>query len=147
MKPDDIFRQSTEGASKIKLPGGIFGKVCYVLMTTAGALAAIVGFIRTPEIGYVAISVLLIIVLPTIWRLIRFAEKRPEVAILEGAEFLRYQQIELAQKGVGALPDSPPVPSDSQDALPTPEEIKTAKLPDPEPRDSSKRKLKRSKEG
>lgn len=133
MNPNDIIKQSTEGASKIKLPGGIVGKTCYVLMAVAGSLAAIVVAIRTEAVGFAAIGTLFVIVLVVFWRLINFAEKHPEVAILEGAEFLRYQQIELARKGAGVLPSSPPEPSDPTGMLPSPHDIEMAMLPDPEP--------------
>lgn len=98
-----------------------------------------VAAIRTEAVGFVAIAALFIIVIVAVLRLIHFAEKRPEVAILEGAEFLRYQQIELAQKGIGALPASPPVSSDGSDALPSPRDIEVAMLPDPEPSAEPKR--------
>ena len=137
MNPDDIIKQSTEGASKIKLPGGLVGKTCYVLMAVAGSLAAIVVSIRTEAIGFAAIGALFVSVLVVVLRLIHFAEKRPEVAILEGAEFLRYQQIELARKGTGVLPTSPTEPSDSADMLPSPHDIEVAMLPDPEPSEAS----------
>ena len=133
MNPTDIIKQSTEGASKIKLPGGLVGKTCYVLMAAAGSLAVMVASIRTEAVGFVAIGTLFVLVLVVVLRLIHFAEKRPEVAILEGAEFLRYQQFELARKGVGVLPSSPPESPDSTEKLPSPHDIEVAMLPDPEP--------------
>jgi hypothetical protein len=101
-------------------------------MAVAGSLAVMVASIRTEAFGFAAVGALFIIVLVLILRLIHFAETRPEVAILEGSEFLRYQQIEYAQKGVGALPASPPVPSDSAESLPSLLDIEVAMLPDSE---------------
>jgi hypothetical protein len=41
-----------------------------------------------------------------LWRLINFANNNPQAAILEGAEFLVHEQIELAAKGVASIPFS-----------------------------------------
>ena len=35
---------------------------------------------------------------PLLWRLINFADKNPQAAILEGAEFLMHQQLVLGTK-------------------------------------------------
>ena len=43
----------------------------------------------------------------------RFAASNPQVAIMEGAEYIAYQQIRLAQKGVGVLPVTAEEPSDA----------------------------------
>ena len=63
--------------------------------------------IRSETIGYVAISALTVIVLLALWKLFQFAERHPQVAILEGSEYIAYEQIQLAQKGVGTLPLRP----------------------------------------
>ena len=106
MKIEEFLKQSTEGASKVKLPGGIVGKVSYMILASLGAIA-VIGFATKSEVfGFIALGVIPFIVLLPVWWLIRFAEKHPEVAILEGAEFLVYHQIELARKGVGVLPDA-----------------------------------------
>lgn len=140
MKIEEFLKQSTEGASKVKLPGGIVGKISYILMAALGAIA-VIGFSTKSEIfGFIALGVIPIIVLLPVWWLIRFAEKRPEVAILEGAEFLVYHQIELAQKGVGILPDAPPEPPEGTERLPSPQDIEVAMLPDPEPSEVSEPK-------
>jgi len=41
-----------------------------------------------------------------LWRLINFANKNPQAALLEGAEFLVHEQIELAAKGIPVIPVS-----------------------------------------
>ena len=127
----------------MKLPGGIVGKACYVLMATAGSLAVICASTRTETVAYVAIGALLLIVLPVLWKLIHFAERKPEVAILEGAEFLAYQHmISLAQKGIGALPEAPPETPEPSDILILPADIEAARLPDPPPTSPPKRRKK-----
>ena len=110
MKLDDYIRKLTRGTSKVKLPGGIVGKTCYLLMAVAAALAAIVAAVHTESVGFAAIAAIVIIVLPLTWRLIGFAERHPDAAILEGGEWVAYQ-IQLAQKGVGELPMDIPGPA------------------------------------
>ncbi|MGA7274641.1 MAG: hypothetical protein WBX14_07330, partial [Candidatus Udaeobacter sp.] len=78
-KIEETIHKYAEGASKVKLPGGIVGKSCYVLMAVCGALAAIVAAIRTAEIGYAAIAALLIIVIWGLRRLFAFADANPDV--------------------------------------------------------------------
>ncbi|MGD0536014.1 MAG: hypothetical protein ABSC03_00065 [Verrucomicrobiota bacterium] len=140
MPVQDPIRKFTRGSAKVKLPGGIVGKTCYLLMAIAGALAAIVAAVRTESIGFAAIGALTLIVLPTVWRLIGFADKHPDAAILEGGEWVAYQ-IQLAQKGIGVLPDAPPeaaVPEpDHLDAL----EIEAIQTPDQLPLEAPKQKL------
>lgn len=130
MKIEKTVRKYTEGASRVKLPGGIVGKTCYVLMAVAGSLGAMVVAIRSEIIGYVAIGALTLIVLPTLRRLFQFAERHPQVAILEGSEYIEYEQIQLAQKGVGTLPPSPAAPATESLDLP-PAERAALQLPDP----------------
>ena len=121
----------------MKLPGGIVGKVSYMILASLGAIA-VIGFATKSEVfGFIALGVIPFIVLLPVWWLIRFAEKHPEVAILEGAEFLVYHQIELARKGVGVLPDAPPEPPDETDRFPSPRDIEVAMLPDPQPSEAS----------
>lgn len=130
----------------MKLPGGIVGKVSYILMSAIATIAAIGVTVGSAAFGYAALGVLLVIVLLPVWWLIRLTENHPEVAILEGAEFLVYQQIKLAQKGVGTLPDAAPETPEGVNALPSPEDIEAASLPDPEPIEDPKPRSRR-KEG
>lgn len=115
MSPQDTIRKFTEGAARVKLPGGIFGKTCYVLMSIAGALAVIVAAVRTEGIAYVAVGALTIITLITFRQMFQFAKANPQVAIMEGAEYIAYQQIQFAQKGTPALPSSPAEAPDAAD--------------------------------
>lgn len=117
----------------MKLPGGIVGKTCYVLMAVCGALAAIVASIRTEAVGFVAIAALLVIVIWGLRRAFQFADANPDVALMEGAEIIAYRRMQLAQKGLGNLPDVTPVSPEGADMLPSPHDIEVAMLPDPNP--------------
>ena len=117
------------GATKVILPGGIVGKTSYVLIAVCAALAVIAGAIRTEPIGYAAIGALAVIVLPTIWRLIRFAERHPERALMEGGEYLAY--VHLAQKGRGEFAPSPEELPTAEATQLLPEITEAAQRPDP----------------
>ncbi len=132
MKIEEHIRQLTEGTAKVKLPGGIVGKTAYVLIAFCVALASIAVAIRSPGIGYAAIAAITIIVPSVIWWLIRFAERNPAPAILEGAEYVVYQQIQLAQKNVGVLPPSPSEPPAAEPTL-LPSQAEAIQAPDPLP--------------
>lgn len=130
----------------MKLPGGIVGKTCYVLMAVCGALAAIVASIRTEAVGFVAIAALLVIVIWSLRRAFQFADANPDVALMEGAEIIAYRRMQLAQKGLGDLPDAIPVSAEGADRPPSPHDIEVALLPDPEPDSQDAVNIKRIKE-
>ena len=127
----------------MKLPGGIVGKTCYVLMAVCGTLAAIVAAIRTEAVGYAAIATLLIIVIWGLRRLFQFADANPDVAMMEGAEIIAFRRMQFAQKGVGTLPDSTPESSEP-DAKPLPA-AEQAAIPLPDPLQLEQPKPKRAK--
>jgi hypothetical protein len=131
---NDKLPQLAEGTAKIKLPGGIVGKACYVLMAVCGALAAIVISIRTEAIGYAAIAAILVLVPLVLSRVFRFADANPELATMDGAEIVSFKRLELAQKGVGTIKV---LPSDSpeEDIPLPPSEQRYISLPDPVPDD------------
>lgn len=125
----------------MKLPGGIVGKTCYVLMAVCGALAAIVASIRTEAIGFAAIVALLVLVIWGLRRAFQYADANPDVALMEGAEIIAYRRLQLAQKGVGNLPDAPPVSPEGAETLPSPQDIEVALLPDPEPSEQEPKRI------
>jgi hypothetical protein len=84
--------------SKIKLKGGVVGKVSVVLIVVALAMAAIAWSVRVPWISVVALVLLFVLSFVMLWRLVSFADKNPQAALLEGAEFLVHEQITLGTK-------------------------------------------------
>jgi hypothetical protein len=84
--------------SKVKLSGGVVGKACTVLIVTAVCLAGL-GMTSGNDwiIGGGMVGILLIVFV-MLWRLINFADKNPQSALLEGAEFLVHQQMILGTK-------------------------------------------------
>lgn len=59
-----------------------------------------------------ALGLLTVIIIFSIWRMFDFADAHPEVAVLEGAELLHLREIQLAQKGRGEIPVTPSEASD-----------------------------------
>jgi len=98
--PRDIHK-AVERTSFVRLPGGIVGKSAYVLISVAAALGTMVFATKSEVVAYVAIAALVITVIPTLWRLINFAERHPDVSLMEGGELLDLHRLRFAQKDVG----------------------------------------------
>jgi hypothetical protein len=132
MAEDDMLQKWIAGAQKIKLPGGVVGKVSLVLVV---ALIAVAVICAKAPIWWISVVGLVVIVgvLLVAWKLIAFAEKHPHAALLEGAELLIWQSREMAQKGKGVLTDlgNPTEPRETI-ALKE-EEIKRLNVPDQPP--------------
>lgn len=102
----------------MKLPGGIFGKTCHVLIYFCIATLGIAWAARNEIVSYIALGVLTLVVLYVVHRMFDFAKENPEVAILEGAEYVTYQRLRLAQKGKGQLPMKNVTDADDEVLLP-----------------------------
>jgi hypothetical protein len=92
--------------SKVTLKGGIFAKTCTVLIIVSLSFFGISYFAKNIWISAAAIGLIFILTFIILMRLINFANKNPQAAILEGAEFLVHEHIQLAAKGIPNLPDS-----------------------------------------
>jgi hypothetical protein len=119
-------------ASKITLPGGVVGNVCKVIIVLAIASAAIAWSVKVVWVSVAALVLLFILSFVILWRLVTFADRNPQAAILEGAEFLMHEQRRLGTKaqpqlaiGVGDSTEGNPV-------VLSPDEQRTVLQPDPE---------------
>jgi len=110
--------KALKNISKVKLNGGVVGKTCTVLLVVVLVILAIVWVARDIYFCYFALTVIFILVGGLMWRLINFADKNPQAALLEGGEFLVHQQIEYARKGVPNLPAT--ASTTNTEAQPTP---------------------------
>ena len=130
-KPFDL-QSILHTASKITLPGGVVGKVCKVLIVLAIVFAAIAWSVKVVWVSAAALFLLSAIVSVMLWRLISFAQSNPQAAILEGAEFLMHEQLQLGTK---ANPKIQVTVKDFAEATPVtlaPEEQKNLQQPDTE---------------
>jgi predicted outer membrane repeat protein len=98
------FSKLINNVAKVKLGGGIFGKTCTVIIVIAVTFGGIAWIANNLWVCILALFLIAIIAFVLLWRLIDFADKNPQAVILEGAEFLVHQQIELAAKGIPNLP-------------------------------------------
>jgi len=102
---------SEQSAHKFKF-GGIVGKIALVAL--GGFIAAIgVAKYTSGLIQAICILAVLATTLLVIWWILRYAEKHPVSATLEGAEIILWQQhqLVLAAKGLAELPESPVIPN------------------------------------
>jgi hypothetical protein len=84
--------------SKIRLPGGMVGKVCMVLIIVALSMVAIAWSVKIVWVSALTVILLFLLCFVMLWRIISFADKNPQAAILEGAEFLMHEQLMLGTK-------------------------------------------------
>lgn len=119
-------------ASQVKLSGGLVGRVCTVLFVACIALGTIGALSKSDLIMGAAIVAIFLLLFPMLWKIITFAENNPGVALLDGAQLLKHEQLRLASKNesdilvvadlqredravsvspeIAALPDVPDVP-------------------------------------
>jgi hypothetical protein len=92
--------------SQIKLKGGIFAKAAAALIVMSICVLGAAILCTNFWISVIAIVSIVLPVFILIWRLLNFADKNPQAAILEGAEFLVHEKIQLAMKDVVSIPQS-----------------------------------------
>lgn len=96
-----------ENVSKVTLKGGVVGKVSRVLIVASLSMAAIAWSVNLAWVAAVAILLVFILCFVMLWRVISFADRNPQAALLEGAEFLVHEQLTLGEKGRPSLPVAP----------------------------------------
>ncbi len=87
-----------QNISKIKLYGGLVGKVSIVLIIVCLCLTGLALSLKIMWLTVTTISFIFLLVFIMLWRLISFANKNPQAALLEGAEFLVHEQMLFASK-------------------------------------------------
>jgi hypothetical protein len=95
-----------KNVSQIKLKGGIFEKASVVIIVVSICLFGIAVSTGNIWVSCGAIGLIFILAFVGLWRLISFANNNPQAAILEGAEFLVHEKIQLAAKGISEIPQS-----------------------------------------
>ena len=95
------FDKALESIKTIKLTGGIFGKTSKVLIVLCVCVAVVV--IKTDSLlfAFFCMAALLGIVIYALKRVLDFAEKNPQAAIMEGAELLVHERLVHGSKGAG----------------------------------------------
>lgn len=91
-------------ATRIRFPNGAFGKTCMVITVVAAAFSMIAWSVHDQWVSALALILLAAITHITLQRLFDFADKNPAAAILEGAEFIRHEQMQITAKNMPVLP-------------------------------------------
>lgn len=98
------FGKLIKNVSSVKLGKGIFGKTATILIVLIVTFGFIAWSAHNVWVCIGALILITFIVTLILLRLIGLAEKTPQTVILEGAEFILHQQIEIASKGMPTLP-------------------------------------------
>lgn len=85
-------------ASQVKLSGGLVGRVCSVLFVACIAIGTIGALSKSEWIMGGSIVAIVVLLFPMLWKIISFAEDNPGVALLDGAQLLKHEQLRLASK-------------------------------------------------
>jgi hypothetical protein len=103
----DSFLKGIQNISKVKLHGGLVGKVSIVLIIFCLSLCGLAFWIKNLELTWGVIIIVALVVFTLLWRVIRFAEKNPQAALLEGAEFLVHERLVYGAKNDPDIPINP----------------------------------------
>lgn len=87
------FSSAMQGVSKVNLRGGVVGKVAITLIAACLSIAIVAWSFHNIWISAFALAAIFILSFTMLWRLISFADRHPQAALLEGAEFLVHEQI------------------------------------------------------
>jgi hypothetical protein len=93
------LHQLVQSATSIKFPTGAFGKTCMLVAIFVLACAAIAWSARDRYVSGLALVFATAFAGYAVKRLFDFADKHPSAAILEGSQFVKHEQIQLAAKG------------------------------------------------
>ena len=125
---DQIFKN----LKGIKLKGGIFGKVCLLLVVMTVCLAVVC---VKNDVWWIPLALLLPfmgIILYALKRCFDFAERNPVAAIVDGAELVAYEHATQGRKGHENLPLASPVIDHQITPLPSQEILEADRLPSSE---------------
>jgi len=95
-----------QNVSKLTLKGGLAGKICHVLIYVALSMAAIVWSVKLPSVAFISLGMIFVLTITVLWRLINLADKNPQSALMEGAEFLLHEQMMIGTKQQPQIPVS-----------------------------------------
>lgn len=96
-----------QNISKVNLRGGVVGKVTIAIIAACLCMALIAWSAQNIWLSAAALACIFLLAFPMLWRLISFADRHPQAALLEGAEFLVHEQLLQATKGHPALTIEP----------------------------------------
>lgn len=125
------FEKAIETIQGIKLTGGVFGKTTLLLIVLCVSIVVISVKIGTWWFALLLMIPMMGIVLYSLKRVLDFAEKNPQAAIMDGAQLLIHERIIQGTKGSEEFVPIPtidvedpplisPGEAESEDELPAP---------------------------
>lgn len=96
--------RAINGISKVTLRGGVVGKVTFAVVLVSLALMLIAWSMHNIWLSASVVGLIFILTFTMLWRVINFADRHPQAALLEGAEFLVHEQIVHASKSHPSIP-------------------------------------------
>jgi hypothetical protein len=95
--------------------------------------AAIAWSVQNPYISAFSLVVVAVVAWYALHRAFDFADKNPAAAILEGAEFVKHEQIQQAAKGIPQFPPSDTILTSEPEQIPLITDASTVNQPDESP--------------
>jgi hypothetical protein len=100
---------SQESLESVRLGRGVVGKATFALISIAALLGVVASRLSTGWMLLAVAALGVAVFVVYLFRILSFAEEHPDLALLEGAELVKWKQIDVAAKGVGTLPSGPPI--------------------------------------
>lgn len=100
-----------ESISKVRLRGGVVGKVSIMIMLVAPSMAAISWSVSSVWISAAALVLVFTLTLVAVLKMIGFARENPQAALYEGAEFLVHERMKMGMKDLPELREADQVPT------------------------------------
>ena len=111
----DKFGISYESISRIRVGRGVAGKLCTIVLVVVFVLGALAFRLNDFYVTIGFGGIIILFAFYVIIRILSFADKHPDVAILEGAEFLIYHgKMSLGTKELPSPPKSAQIPVEEQ---------------------------------
>ncbi|WP_130925967.1 hypothetical protein [Pseudomonas cedrina] len=137
------FDKAIEGLTKVTLRGGVVGKITFAVVFTSLSFALIAWSVKNIWISAAALAAVFLLAFSLLWRLINFADRNPQAALLEGAEFIVHEQIIHASKSHHTLTAEEKKPIQPEPIEGSSANLEIALLPDQE--STTQQKIKEDK--
>lgn len=95
---------SESSLDRVRLAQGVVGKSSYVAGTALLALLVVAYSLKDSGYLFAVACFVLILFFGYFGGVLWFANKHPDMALLEGAELVKWRQIEMAAKETAAIP-------------------------------------------
>ncbi len=98
---------SRESLERVKLGRGVVGKTTWALLSIIALLAIVASRVSVDWMLLLISGAGIVLFIVYLFKVLAFADKHPDLALLEGAELVKWRQMDVAAKGAGTLPSGP----------------------------------------